>query len=161
MKFTKKGQGAMEYLLLIGATILVAITVIILIINMNQSNRDNVVEQDEALGSIFDNTLIPPVVTNVDCIYGGPVSVSIIKSGNYSGYKIKVGNADPYPTVDDLLQPNANGVLVLPSENRPRSLDLGMNLEGSRYNVSVIAVKNQLYSKPSAPAATCTLVSSP
>jgi len=161
MEFLKKqkGQGAMEYLLLIGATILIAVTVIILIINMNQSNRENVLEQDASLGKIFDNTLIPPIVTNIDCISGGVVRVNIVESGKYSGYKIKVGSNEPYPSGNSLLIPNENGVLVSEdTEAFPSAGNLGLIDDvGTRYEISVVAIKNNLYSRPSTPSSSCVL----
>jgi hypothetical protein len=145
----QKGQGAMEYLLLIGATIIIAISVIILITNMNASNRDSALEQDKAITEILDNTLVPPIVTTVDCEVGANVTINLVSSSPSTGYRIKVGN-NVFPSGTDVLYVNeGTSVLQTPASN------LGVINPGQRYDVSVITVKNNVYSRPSTPSSSC------
>jgi hypothetical protein len=152
MTFSKKqkGQGAMEYLLLIGATIIIAISVIILITNMNASNREAALEQDKAITTILDNTLVPPIVTSVDCEASGDVTINLVSSAPNTGYRIKIDNNDPYPTGTDVLYVQ-EGTSVL----KVSASQLGTTSPGTEYEVSVITVKNNVHSRPSTPASSC------
>jgi hypothetical protein len=67
MIFKKKGQGAIEYLLIIGAALLVSIIVTLLILNMSSSKSNVLSEQDDALTDIIDNTIPAPIISILDC----------------------------------------------------------------------------------------------
>lgn len=63
----QKGQGALEYLLIIGAALIVAVTIIVLVINISSSNREEAVRQEENIMQIFDETIAPPIVNITKC----------------------------------------------------------------------------------------------
>ena len=65
MKFNKKGQGALEYLLLIGGAVLIAVIVIALLVGMGSSSRSNTEATADKLTS--QDTVIPPYITNIAC----------------------------------------------------------------------------------------------
>jgi uncharacterized protein (UPF0333 family) len=66
MKFNKKGQGALEYLLLIGGAVLIAVIVIALLVGMGSENATTARERNtEALEAI--DTPIPSTISNVTC----------------------------------------------------------------------------------------------
>lgn len=63
MKFNKKGQGALEYLLLIGGAVLIAVIVIALLISMGSRNAEKAAEQSE--GAL--DKVLPPIINSVTC----------------------------------------------------------------------------------------------
>lgn len=66
MKFNKKGQGALEYLLLIGGAVLIAVIVIALLVGMGSENATTARDRNkEALEAI--DTPIPSTISNVTC----------------------------------------------------------------------------------------------
>lgn len=78
---SKKGQGALEYLLIIGGAIVVAVIAVSIIISLSNRNSSNVSEQNQQFETFIDNTIIPPMVLNADCNKtAGTVRVIINKS---------------------------------------------------------------------------------
>ncbi|HOW29133.1 MAG TPA: class III signal peptide-containing protein [archaeon] len=66
MKFNKKGQGALEYLLLIGGAVLIAVIVIALLVGMGSQNSENSkTRNEEAMAAT--NIPIPSVINSVNC----------------------------------------------------------------------------------------------
>ena len=61
---TKKGQGALEYLLLIGGAVLIAVIVIAIIVTMSNSSQKSVTESGQSATNLLDqpNT---PLINNV------------------------------------------------------------------------------------------------
>jgi len=141
----QKAQGAMEYLLLIGATIIIAISVILLITSMSNSNRKNAISQDDALTNLMDNALVPPIVVSVDCVVGGFVTIHLIESEQHGYYRISVDGAVPSTTE---LQ-TVGGIIT------QSAASLGIDTIGQTYNVAVSSTKNGNYSKPSQPVFPC------
>ena len=62
-----KGQGALEYLLIIGGAIVVAVIAVSIIVSISQRNSQNATEKNEQFETFIDNTIIPPMVLNADC----------------------------------------------------------------------------------------------
>jgi uncharacterized protein (UPF0333 family) len=76
-----KGQGALEYLLIIGGAIVVAVIAVSIIVSISQRNSQNATEKNEQFENFIDNTIIPPMVLNADCNKtAGKVRVIINKS---------------------------------------------------------------------------------
>jgi hypothetical protein len=140
-----KGQGAMEYLLLIGAAIIIAISVVVLITNMGSSNRKVALDQDKTLTNLLDNALVPPIVVSVDCEVDGLVTIHLIESEHNAYYRIAVDSGIPNST--ELL---ATGGIITQS-----TTTLGIDTVGQTYVVAVSLVKNSNYSKLSQPASSC------
>ena len=92
MKFNKKGQGALEYLLLIGGAVLIAVIVIALLVGMGSQNSENSkTRNEEAMAAT--NIPTPSVVNSVDCIAGGRFAINwtaVHKAGN--DYNIVIDN---------------------------------------------------------------------
>ena len=65
MKFNKKGQGALEYLLLIGGAVLIAVIVIALLVGMGSSSRTNTEKTTEQLTQ--QEVVIPVNITGASC----------------------------------------------------------------------------------------------
>jgi len=139
-----KGQGALEYLIIIGAAILVAVIVVSLIISISRSNADTATNQNEQFGDMIDNTIIPPIVLTVDCnILSGEISVAINPSNSpgVTEYCLVFNN------VPDLTNCGTTNPLsftkTIPDYNSQK--------------ISIIAKKGTTaYSQPSMPAVTCT-----
>jgi uncharacterized protein (UPF0333 family) len=66
MKFNKKGQGALEYLLLIGGAVLIAVIVIALLVGMGSQNATTAKERNEEAMEATD-TPIRSIITEVSC----------------------------------------------------------------------------------------------
>ncbi len=141
-----KGQGAMEYLLLIGAAIIIAISVVVLITSMGSSNRKVALDQDKTLTNLLDNALVPPIVVSVDCDVGNDlVTIHLIESEHNAYYRIAVDSGTP-----NLTELPAVGGIITQSASA-----LGVTTVGQTYAVSVAFVKNSNYSKLSQPASSC------
>lgn len=144
---TIKGQGALEYLIIIGAAILVAVIVVSLIISVSRSNSDTATRQNEQFNDMIDNTIIPPMVLNVDCNRAGNKVEVVINPSNSPGvtdYCLVFNNV---PNLSSCNLANVNP-LVFNSVTIP-------NME--KQNISIIAKKGTVaYSQPSMPPVTCT-----
>ncbi len=114
MKFNKKGQGALEYLLLIGGAVLIAVIVIALLVGMGSQNSENSkTRNEEAMAAT--NVPIPSVINTVKCV-GTPVGTvypqiavnwtPVAKPGN--GYNLVINNTDTFPVADE----EANPILI-------------------------------------------------
>lgn len=82
MKFNKKGQGALEYLLLIGGAVLIAVIVIALLVGMGSQNSENSkTRNEEAMAAT--NIPIPSVINSVTCDDGADGLPSTIADNKY------------------------------------------------------------------------------
>jgi uncharacterized protein (UPF0333 family) len=145
-KLNKKGQGALEYLLIISGALVVAVIAIVLIINLSGSNKDSATDAQERFDYLIDNTIVPPIITDSDCnssnqtilLYISPSPTSDVK-----GYAIKVDN-------------NVDLGNVIPYNSGTLSVISPITLvDGNTYRLSAIALKNNTQSTPSTPAWTC------
>ena len=64
-----KGQGAIEYLLIIGGVIILAIIVIFIIVSTGSSSRDTVDTSQERMDKITDSAIFPPRIKSSACSY--------------------------------------------------------------------------------------------
>lgn len=60
----KKGQGALEYLLLIGGAVLIAVIVIALLVGMGGQNKSNIETQNKKATDVL-SAPVPPTITSV------------------------------------------------------------------------------------------------
>ena len=112
MKFNKKGQGALEYLLLIGGAVLIAVIVIALLVGMGSENATTARDRNkEALEAI--DTPIPSTISNVTCNTDGNAIVSwtpVVKD-NYT-FKISENGVDVTPVAPATFTSTTNPVVV-------------------------------------------------
>ena len=107
MKFNKKGQGALEYLLLIGGAVLIAVIVIALLVGMGSQNSENSkARNEEAMAAT--NVPTPSVVNSVDCMTDGRFAI------NWTAVH-KAGN--DYNLIIDNVEVAANPVIITSSTN--------------------------------------------
>lgn len=147
----KKGQSSLEYMLIIGGALLVAIIVITVVLSLGNANKDTAENTNQNYQYLIDNTIIPPIVTSVDCNINGNVTININASGsdNVSGFKIKVDESLPYPSGLDIISATS-GVISQSASS------LGIDTEGQTYDISIVAIKNNASSRPSMPSMSCT-----
>lgn len=125
MKFNKKGQGALEYLLLIGGAVLIAVIVIALLVGMGSQNSENSkTRNEEAMAAT--NIPIPSVINSVSCDTTGHYVVNwtaVHKENNdynlvinYTTQEIIAG-----PTTNPIVSTNAgcvpNAVVAIKTTN--------------------------------------------
>jgi len=139
---TKKGQGALEYLIIIGAAILVAVIVVSLIISVSRSNAETAARQNEQFSDMIDNTIMPPMVLNVDC--------------NRTAREIEVMiNPSPSPGVERYCLV-LNGVPKLDLCGTGNPLSFTTPISANKQNISIVSKKGNFYSQPSMPPMSCT-----
>lgn len=140
-----KGQGALEYLLIIGGAIVVAVIAVSIIVSISQRNSQNATEKNEQFENFIDNTIIPPMVLSVDC--------------NKAANRIQVTiNASPTPDVNSYCL-FYEGV---PSTDNCKSIGTGTIVynqsiaDTTRKQIAVSAKKaNGAQSSPSSPTFSC------
>ena len=138
----KKGQGALEYLIIIGAAILVAVIVVSLIISLSRSNADSATQQNEQFDNLIDNTMMPPLVITVDCNLTTKtivVPINPSRSPNIDGYCLVL---------------NGTPMLTLCSNTNPLEFTIS-EMTADTQSVSIIAKRGNSYSMASMPAMTC------
>lgn len=64
---SKKGQGALEYLLLISGAVIIAAIVVALLIGMGQSSKQGVHDNATTTAQIIQNAPFAPVLDSVTC----------------------------------------------------------------------------------------------
>jgi len=129
----KKAQGALEYLLIIGGAILIAIIAITIIVSLGKSNNQVVGENAQGYQDLVDNQIITPLIQDIECSTN---EIRIYTAGSVtkgvSGYKYSIdGNAfldiTSFSPVDRLVTINrASNPLVL----------------GQVYELRLVAIKN-------------------
>jgi len=140
-----KGQGALEYLLIIGGAIVVAVIAVSIIVSISQNNSQNATEKNEQFENFIDNTIIPPVVLTVDCNKAKSEIVATI-------------NKSPTPGVTQYCLVYNNG-----TPTGCRALAAGNQLiysqtiaDYNKQSISIQADKNGIaYSQPSMPSVEC------
>jgi len=92
MKFNK-GQGALEYLLLIGGAVLIAVIVIALLVGMGSSSRKTAQDQADQAGNTINSTAIAAVLNSVSCT-GTTCNVGWINNDPLATNTLVVNNID-------------------------------------------------------------------
>ncbi len=67
MNFNKKGQTSLEYLLLLGGALVVAVFVIVLATSTRQTSSDVTEEAVRSYTDLIDQTITPPIISSVSC----------------------------------------------------------------------------------------------
>jgi uncharacterized protein (UPF0333 family) len=92
MKFNKKGQGALEYLLLIGGAVLIAVIVIALLVGMGSSSRANTEKNANDLTGA--EAVVPSYITSAACTDGNfYITLSALETTRYD-YNLIVDNSN-------------------------------------------------------------------
>jgi uncharacterized protein (UPF0333 family) len=144
MKFTKKGQGALEYLILIGAAILVAVIVVTIIIGTSSSNRQTSEQTTRSYTELVTNTILPPMIISVDCNAASNVATYILNASVSA-------DVNEYCVVQNDVV-NITGCQALSNNNVAFTTTLD---DGNSYRMSLVAGNGRAYSTPTSPAPTC------
>jgi len=147
-----KAQGALEYLMLIGGALLIAVVVILLISSTSRNSTNQAKTNSNNLSKLIDNTIIPPIITDVDCNIDSNVLTITINPPSGLGmnrFLIKVDNQTPKPADGTFYTSNANNIIYANTN------DFGINTLNQSYDVSLIALKNNSRSRPSEPPMSC------
>lgn len=142
---SKKGQGALEYLILIGAAILVAVIVVTIILGTSTSNKQTSEQTTKSYTDLVTNTILPPMIINVDCNATADIATYIINesvSSDVNEYCLVQDDFVDITNCDTLLN---NKVVLYPVTF----------LDGNSYRMSLVAGNGRAYSTPTSPAPTC------
>ena len=129
----KKAQGALEYLLIIGGAMLIAVIAIVIITGLGRSNTETVGENQEGYQQLVDNQIVPPIISDVECSIA---DVKVYTAGSpttgVKGYMISLdGNA-----------------FVNVSLSSGKITYGKVGVVGDKYSVRLVAIKNDLRSTP-------------
>lgn len=96
---TKKGQGALEYLLLIGGAVLIAVIVIALLVGMGSQSRGSAQQQADAAQQATNIPLAAAIIsaTGNECPYDttkASFTINWTKSGGTGTYNLYVEDAN-------------------------------------------------------------------
>ncbi len=139
-----KGQGALEYLLIIGGAIVVAVIAVSVVISLGQRNTQAASDSSEQFETMIDNTIIPPVILSVDCNRTGTSNITVQL------------NPSPTPGVTEYCL-YYNGIYTNTC-NSPtgNTVKFSQSIsDTSRQQIAVSAKKGTAQSGPSAPASSC------
>jgi uncharacterized protein (UPF0333 family) len=132
----KKAQGALEYLLIIGGALLIAVIALTIIMGLGKSNTQTVGENQQGYQELVDNQIVSPVINDIEC---STTQILIYSAGSpsvgVSGYKISV-DAAAYVDVTSADIPNR---LITYNKN---------GAIGTKYTIKLVAMKNNLRSVP-------------
>jgi hypothetical protein len=142
----RKGQGALEYLLIISGALIVAVTVVVILLSMSSSNRESVAEQDEALSRLIDDSLIPPIVNIVSCTDTRIYFALNSSESNFVFIANEGGITDLNVSHADIAL--SDGIYEIRHPTLPAAID-------DRHSLSVAVKKNNKYSAFSKPVSTC------
>jgi len=135
----KNAQGAIEYLLIIGGALLIAVIALAIIVGVGSGNRKNVEDSQQGYQELVDNQVVSPIINDVEC---STSIITIYTAGSptkgVSNYKISLdGNAYELVTTIDL-------------DNRVITYNK-VSVPGTKYTVRLVSIKNNLRSTPTLP----------
>lgn len=119
MKFNKKGQGALEYLLLIGGAVLIAVIVIALLVGMGSSGRQTTQQNANTTNQIVSGSAIAPILNSASCD-AGPTPQTMTINFTSSGGTIYLMTNDTNETAITPAMLGSNGTVTLASSNLTR-----------------------------------------
>lgn len=131
----RTGQGSIEYLLIIGAALLVSIIAVTLILGINSSNKQTANLTQSQYTKLIDTTIIGPLITNISCTTSD-VTLTITPSPTQ-------GVLEYYLVIDGVLQ-------TTPACSDTNPLVCSKTLAaGTQYSIALMAKKGEAYSSPS------------
>lgn len=158
MKFNKKGQGALEYLLLIGGAVLIAVIVIALLVGMGSQSRDSAREQANKAQQNTDIPLAAHIISvdanYAQCIGTGAPTISVVNWNSMGGggtHVLKIMNTSDMvlgiADVDVSTATLTDGTLILnPGVTAVKSIKLEAAIDntncGDSYYVVIESTKN-------------------
>lgn len=143
---SKKGQGALEYLLILGGVLVIAVVVITLIMSTGRSNTDKVNESEQQHSQLIDSTIIPPMILNVNCIDDDDAIVITYNKSTTNGISEYCLVLDESIRTENCKPPGSDNDLSFTIS--------GLTL-GDRHKVSLVAKRGEYMSQPALPAPTC------
>ncbi|HRT02758.1 MAG TPA: class III signal peptide-containing protein [Candidatus Diapherotrites archaeon] len=162
----KKGQGALEYLLIIGGVLLVAIIIITIVLSTSRSSERQASEAAAQVQQIEDVQVQQAIITNADCnATSDIIRVQYIESvtAGLKKYRFYVytdpTSSSSYKT--NLLDYNATimgtdfNVMRADINNMASLTDTFDMNKDERYYISVTAIKNNV-SSPNSVRFSCT-----
>jgi len=139
-----KGQGALEYLLIIGGAIVVAVIAVSVVISLGQRNTQAASDSSEQFETMIDNTIIPPIILSVDCKTSGTSNITV--------------QLNPSPTLGVTEYCLYYNGIYTNTCNSPtgNTVKFSQSISGtSRQQIAVSAKKGNAQSGPSAPPSSC------
>lgn len=128
MNLNKTGQGALEYLLLIGGAVLIAVIVIALLISTGSPNNKSTQDNASAAQSSMGSVAIAPIIYSTGCdIAGGVNDIDIEYNGGIltatlngasaiiTDHPIQAGHAKMF--IEDLCLGTGQKTIILTSTN--------------------------------------------
>jgi len=144
MKLKQKGQGALEYLILIGAAILVAVIVVSVLLGTSNSSKQTSEDTTGSYQELVTNTIIPPTIISVSCTDAN--ATYIINESVTNGVTKYCVVIDGDVNISNCEAPTNNKVIIT-----------GLSLPQNKYDMSLVAQKGNAYSAPTLPAPECTV----
>ena len=149
-----KGQGALEYLLLIGGAVLIAVIVIALLVGMGGQSRDSAAAQAEKANQATDvpqpSQIVQVLANYDDCNPAGDTNFTFSwrplgEGGSHEVYVLDSSNNDV-----NILDINASGTMINKSDLNPNvisGLVVDLNLDdtakcGDSYYLYIKTTKN-------------------
>jgi len=140
---SKKAQGSLEYLLIIGGALLIAIVAITVILSLGKANNESANESQENYQELVDNTIISPIITDINC---STTLITIYTNGSptngVSNYRY---NLDDGAYIDVSNIQIANGYI-----SAARSGISKLTI-GDKHEITLVAIKNNSRSLPTIP----------
>ncbi len=138
--FNKKAQSSIEYLLIIGGALLVAVIAITIIVSLGKSNNETVGDNQQDYQELVDNQIMIPLITDVEC---STTQIIVYTSGSVTegvvGYKYSLDGA---AFIDTPALNKATGSITIP-------LVLGTPIAiGEIHEIRLVAIKNNARSVP-------------
>lgn len=130
---SKKGQGALEYLLLIGGAVIIAVIVVALLVGMNQSSKQGVHDNATTTTKIIENSPFAPVLDSVKCINPNTNYINL----NYNLFENKqpIGSK-AYVVVDGELALSDFGDRIVP-ELSPTDTHIKLICNGTPHSIQI------------------------
>lgn len=144
MKTKQKGQGALEYLILVGAAILIAVIVVSIIMGTSTTGRKNSEDTTRSYQELVTNTIISPVIINVSC------------KANEATYLINPSVTKGVTKYCVVIDGDVNiSNCKEPANNQVKITGLTLGSENTKHEMSLVAQKGNAYSAPTLPAFEC------
>jgi uncharacterized protein (UPF0333 family) len=154
MKFNNKGQGALEYLLLIGGAVLIAVIVIALLVGMGGQSRDTAKEQADRVQQATDVPQ-PAQIVSVEAAYAdctantsATVTVNWRPLGEAGSHNLKILTSGNQALLINSVDGNAISPAVSEYTLNPNELSVtdvvvqGIAACGDSYYVLIETTKN-------------------
>jgi hypothetical protein len=141
----KKAQGALEYLLIIGSAILVAVFVILIMNSTRDQSSKTVDESVKSYHNLIDQSIVPPIISSVTCDSSNASIKIFFKRSPSFGVERYCLYIDDLFMESTCKEPDSNSFISFAQ----------LLIMGNEYNISLVAKKGVNYSSPSRPSISC------